>query len=58
MNTVKLYEKLTVEATLKRSKFIAVQALMNHPLIYSYPLAIQLVNEYTQAHGEFVGDWN
>jgi 6-phospho-beta-glucosidase len=58
MNTVKLYEKLTVEATLKRSKFIAVQALMNHPLIYSYPLAIQLVNEYIQAHGEFVGDWN
>lgn len=58
MRTVKLYEKLTVEATIKRSKFIAVQALMNHPLIYSYPLAVTLVNEYIQAHEEYVGEWN
>jgi 6-phospho-beta-glucosidase len=58
MRTVKLYEKLTVEATIKRSKLIAAQALMNHPLIYSFPLAVQLVNEYIQAHAEFVGDWN
>jgi len=58
MQTVKLYEKLTVEATIKRSRFLAVQALMNHPLIYSYPLAIELVDGYLQAHAPFVGEWN
>ncbi|MFN2302137.1 MAG: 6-phospho-beta-glucosidase, partial [Anaerolineales bacterium] len=58
MQTVKLYEKLTIEATIKRSRSLAAHALMNHPLIYSYPLAIQLVDGYLQAHAQFVGEWN
>jgi 6-phospho-beta-glucosidase len=58
MQTVKFYEKLAVEATITRSRSIAAQALMNHPLIYSYPLAVQLVDEYILAHASFVGEWN
>ncbi len=57
MQTVKLYEKLAVEAVLERSRFKAAKALMIHPLVYSYPLAKQLVNEYLEAHAEYVGVW-
>lgn len=58
MRTVKLYERLAVEAIIKRSRSRAALALMNHPLIYSYSLAVKLVDEYLKAHDKFVEEWN
>ena len=55
--TVKQYENLTVEAIIKKDKNKAVQALMIHPLICSYPLAVKLVDAYTKAYKEYVGEW-
>ena len=36
VQTVKQYERLTVEAASLRSRRLAVQALLNHPLIHGY----------------------
>ncbi len=57
MRTVKLYERLTVEAIFERSRAKAVEALMVHPLVYSYPVARELVDEYLEAHADYVGHW-
>lgn len=50
IHNLKHYEKLTVEAILKRSKAQAIQALMLHPLINSYSLAKELVEKYDKAY--------
>jgi len=57
MRTVKLYERLTVAAVQQRKRQTAVQALMVHPLVLSYPRAKILVEEYLAAHAAEVGDW-
>jgi len=57
MREVKRYERLASEAILHRSKRLAYDALMAHPLVGSYPLAKILVNEYIEAHRETVGEW-
>jgi 6-phospho-beta-glucosidase len=57
MRTVKYYERLTVEAIRKRSRKDAVMALMAHPLVVSYSLAKTLVDEYLEAHADFIGEW-
>ncbi len=57
MRTVKLYEKLAVEAIIERSRSKAAKALMIHPLIYSYPLAKQLVREYLEVHADNIDVW-
>ena len=57
MRSVKRYERLAVEAILKRDRQTAVMALMTHPLVMSYPLAQTLVNEYLDAHASYVGEW-
>lgn len=56
MTSVKTYENLSVEAIRKRSKNIAVRALLAHPLIGSYPLAKGLVEDFT-AQSHFIGTW-
>jgi 6-phospho-beta-glucosidase len=58
MRTIKLYERLTVAAIRQRSRDLAVQALMVHPLVLSYPRACALVDEYLSAHADFVGQWH
>jgi len=58
MRTVKLYERLAVEAILQRSRALAAEALMVHPLVYSYPLGKTLVDEYLEAHKAYVGEWS
>lgn len=58
MRTVKQYERLAVEAILKRSRDTAVMALMGHPLVMSYALAETLVDEYLAAHRSYVGEWH
>jgi 6-phospho-beta-glucosidase len=57
MRTVKLYEKLAVKAILNRSRTLAAQALMFHPLVLSYARAEKLVDEYLSAHAAHVEVW-
>ncbi len=58
MRTIKRYERLAAQAILQRSKLLAVEALATHPLVGSYPLAVQLVDEFITAHHDTVGDWH
>jgi 6-phospho-beta-glucosidase len=57
MRTVKQYERLAVQAVLERDRKLAVEALVEHPLVGSYALGRILVNDYLEAHREFVGNW-
>lgn len=57
MQAVKLYERLTVQAIQERSRKLAVQALMAHPLVISYSRARPLLDEYLAAHANFAGEW-
>ncbi len=58
MQAVKSYERLAVEAILKRSRKTAIQALMAHPLVVSYPRARALVDGYLHAHAAYIGEWH
>jgi len=58
MRDVKRYERLASQAILQRSRKLAAEALMAHPLIGSYPLAKTLVNAFIEAHRDTVGVWN
>lgn len=58
MRTVKLYERLTVEAIRRHDRRLAVQALMIHPLVLSYSRARALVDDYLGAHAAYVGEWS
>jgi 6-phospho-beta-glucosidase len=58
VRAVKRYERLAAQAILQRSRQLATEALMAHPLIGSYPLAKTLVNEFIEAHHAIVGNWN
>ena len=55
---VKHYERLAVEAILKRSRGLAILALMEHPLVLSYTRAETLVDAYLTAHAPFIGEWS
>ncbi len=57
MRTVKHYERLAVDAILARDRRLAAEALVAHPLVGSYRLAQTLVNDYLEAHRDYVGDW-
>ncbi len=57
MRAVKLYERLSVQAIRQRSRRLAVEALMAHPLVLSYSRAKPLVDEFLLAHRAYVGDW-
>lgn len=56
MRAVKTYERLTVRAIEGHSRDLAVEALMAHPLVVSYPRARALVDEYLDAHRAHL-DW-
>jgi 6-phospho-beta-glucosidase len=57
IESVKHYERLAVQAILQRSRPLAVQALMAHPLVLSYSSAARLVEAYLKVHAQFTGDW-
>jgi 6-phospho-beta-glucosidase len=57
VETVKHYERLTVRAIRERSRALAVEALVAHPLVLSYSRAEPLVDDYLAAHAAFVGEW-
>jgi 6-phospho-beta-glucosidase len=45
---VKLYERLTVEAAVTGSTAAALDALLAHPLVASYPVAKQILDSYVE----------
>ncbi|HLJ66985.1 MAG TPA: glycoside hydrolase [Chloroflexota bacterium] len=57
MQQIKRYERLTVAANRARSRDLAVEALLNHPLVGSYPLACSLVDALLSAHRPTLGEW-
>lgn len=58
VQAVKLYENTAVEAILNRSRRLAIQALMCHPLVLSFTRASRLVDEYIRAHAAYAGEWS
>jgi len=57
MGAVKRYERLAVEAILTHDRTRAVEALFEHPLVGSWPLAESLVAAYLEAHAPYIGEW-
>jgi alpha-galactosidase/6-phospho-beta-glucosidase family protein len=57
VESVKHYERLTVEAVRRRSRDVAIEALVAHPLVLSYSRAEPLVDNYLKAHASYVGEW-
>jgi 6-phospho-beta-glucosidase len=47
---VKEYERLTVQAAVEGSYSTALQALLTHPLVGSYPVAKSLLDDYQSAY--------
>ena len=54
VQTVKQYERLTVEAASLRSRRLAVQALLNHPLIHGYRNAETVVAMLEQRFPQYI----
>jgi 6-phospho-beta-glucosidase len=52
LRQVKRYERLTVDAATTGSYDAALEALMVHPLVGSYPLARSILDDYLAAHGD------
>lgn len=55
---VKIYERLASEALRTKSISKAVDCLMVHPLVNSYSLAGQLVQEYLESNKDYTKGWN
>lgn len=55
---VKIYERLASEALRTKSISKAVDCLMVHPLVNSYSLAKQLVQEYLESNKDYTKGWN
>ena len=55
---VKLYERLASQALREKSIAKAVDCLMVHPLVNSYSLAKQLVQEYLEANKAYTEGWS
>ncbi len=54
IESVKTYERLTVEAAVEGSYDKALRALIVHPLVGSYPPAKAVLDEYVSAHEGFM----
>ena len=54
---VKIYERLASKAIRERDKASAIQALTLHPLVNSYSLACELVDEYIEHNREYSNGW-
>lgn len=54
VQTIKAYERLTVEAAVEGSYAKALAALTIHPLVGSYPLAEAILNDYLSAHADYL----
>lgn len=54
---VKMYERLSSEAIRTKSKQKAIEALTMHPLVNSYSIATQLIDEYMELNKDYVKEW-
>lgn len=54
---VKMYERLASKAIREKSRATAIQALTMHPLVNSYSLAKELIDEYIKHNREYSNDW-
>ena len=54
---VKIYERLSSKAIREKDRAAAVQALTLHPLVYSYSLAKELVDEFIEHNKAYSSDW-
>ena len=54
---VKSYERLGAKAIINCQKDLAVDALYLHPLVSSYSLAEELLDEYLELNREYLGEW-
>ncbi|NLW19976.1 MAG: 6-phospho-beta-glucosidase [Clostridiales bacterium] len=57
VSRVKFYERTGAKAIVERSRKLAVQALMLHPLVNSYSLADKLSAAYIALNEGFTGPW-
>jgi 6-phospho-beta-glucosidase len=57
MTAVKLYERLAIAAAARRSRALAIESLMAHPLVGSYPTACEVMEECLDAFRPYVGDF-
>ncbi len=57
MRSVKLFERLAVNAILKRDKMLAIDALTAHPLIGTFVLSRKLLYDYLNAHKPYLEEW-
>ncbi|NLX83960.1 MAG: 6-phospho-beta-glucosidase [Clostridiales bacterium] len=54
---VKYYERIGAQAILQRSRKLAVEALMWHPLVNSYSLAVSLCEQLIALNEPYTGPW-
>ncbi len=54
---VKIYERLASKAIREKSIKSAVEALTLHPLVNSYSIAKELIDEYLELNKNYTGDW-
>lgn len=52
MESVKAYERLTIQAAVEGSYPLAVKALALHPLVPSYEVARAILDDYVNQHGD------
>lgn len=57
MSAVKRYERAAAHAVLNHSRDLAIDALMLHPLVFSYSRARALVDDYLEAHRPWLAGW-
>jgi 6-phospho-beta-glucosidase len=53
MKTIKVYERMTIQAAIERSYRLALQALTIHPLVQDYQLAKKVLDGYLATHGDY-----
>lgn len=58
IRTIKRFERLTVEAIFEKNKLKAIEALMIHPLVNSYDIAKNVLDELLEMYGDYVGKWS
>ena len=57
IRTIKMFERLTVEAIKEKDKEKAIKALMVHPLINTYNIAEKITDEFLDLYKEYIGEW-
>lgn len=54
VQTVKQYERMTVKSAITRDKMLAIQALLNHPLIKGYKNACRIVEQAQKTYPQYI----